>query len=515
MAENAVPIGTGLFEIVPDTSKFAGRLRSGLNSISSSMGSMSFGGMAAMGAAAVAPLVGMIDQLSRVNDEFSEMDKTATALGMGVEQLSRLEHVARMADVEFSELTIGLRFMQKNLAGAALGGKSLGDTFSRLGLNAATLANESPTDALMDIADAFSKIENPALRTQTAMAIFGKAGSKLIPLLSMTRSEMEEFAQEAEALGVVMGDEAAAKMEQYERAVKRMQDSFTGLKRAIGVEVVQQIQALAEKITSTVSSFREWASVNGPVINQISKIAIGIAEITAVLAGATGIKMLVGAFVGLVNPLTFMMAAMAWTLDVTGLIDLGIGKWMASFEIFGATTNNWMQAFVDSWVGVVNYAAGYWVDRIGEAIAFIANKFKWLIDAIGRAVAFWTAEPTPEAEMKAMADYDSEHAGKKYVANKHKGDSYRVIAAEYTAKAQATYDKAVAKMREMPEFKPGAPDTKTGGGPGLPQTVTGNQMSMAAAASYSLGMGGSVIEDTLKGIEANTAEMAARDGGID
>src|SRR5882672_7101589 len=90
--------------------------------------------------------------------------KLADRLGYTTEQLVGLQHAASLAGVNSEELTGALEKMLKNIAEAAQGGGSAGDTFRQLGLDAKTLADRTPDEAFKAIADGLLHIENPAQR---------------------------------------------------------------------------------------------------------------------------------------------------------------------------------------------------------------------------------------------------------------------------------------------------------------------------------------------------------------
>ena len=85
--------------------------------------------------------------------------------------------------------------MQKFLVEAAQGSKGAGDTLSKLGLRLSDLGRLSPDQQFELLADRISKIQDPAIRAATAMEVFGKTGTSLLPLMQDGAKGIEALKQ--------------------------------------------------------------------------------------------------------------------------------------------------------------------------------------------------------------------------------------------------------------------------------------------------------------------------------
>ena len=63
--------------------------------------------------------------------------------------------------------------------------------------------------------DDLVRITDPTLKTATAMAIFGKSGTQLLPMLSSGAKGIEELQQQARDLGLTMATEDAQAAEAF------------------------------------------------------------------------------------------------------------------------------------------------------------------------------------------------------------------------------------------------------------------------------------------------------------
>ena len=117
------------------------------------------------------------------------------------------------ADME--TLEAGLRRMQKVVVEAADGSEAARDTLQKLGIAVGDLKALTPDEQFKLIADKLSKIENPALRAALAMDIFGKSGTKLLPLMNDGAAGIEALQEKARRLGLTISTEDAQAAEEF------------------------------------------------------------------------------------------------------------------------------------------------------------------------------------------------------------------------------------------------------------------------------------------------------------
>ena len=132
-------------------------------------------------------------------------------VGMNVEFLGGLSYAAQLSEVSMDELGVGLKKFDQAITQAGQGEKKASDAFAALGINVKN-ANGTlrPTeDLLMDVANAFHGSEDGATKTAIAVALFGRSGASLIPLLNQGSSAIDKMRAKADRLGGVMSGETA------------------------------------------------------------------------------------------------------------------------------------------------------------------------------------------------------------------------------------------------------------------------------------------------------------------
>lgn len=149
--------------------------------------------MVGLGSAIAA--LGAITYVRNVINIADSMDELSKRTGIAVETLSSLSNTAAMAGSSQEELGSALVKLNKSIAEAASGSNDQALAFKNLGISVKDAeGNIRPTtDVLADIADAFSRVDDGAVKTQYQMALFGKSGANLNEFLSKGSSGIKEF----------------------------------------------------------------------------------------------------------------------------------------------------------------------------------------------------------------------------------------------------------------------------------------------------------------------------------
>jgi hypothetical protein len=105
-----------------------------------------------------------------------------------------------------------------------------------------------------DIAQKFSILKDGAEKSALAVAIFGKSGAELIPLLNEGRKGLADASAEAQRFGVVVGGDAAAAAEQFNDNVTRIQEAARGLFNQIAQGLLPIIVDLSNQFVDFVAN---------------------------------------------------------------------------------------------------------------------------------------------------------------------------------------------------------------------------------------------------------------------
>lgn len=165
------------------------------------------------GALGIAFSVGSVVNFARELGRFSnEMIDLSEQTGIGVEQLQAFRYVAVGAGTTVEKIADAVSQLGNRLTSGNAG--AIG-AVERLGLAAHELIRMSPDQAFIEIADAIRQIENPMEQSRAAMELFGKSGSKLLPLL---KSDIAALTDEAKRNGSVISEEMIRKAAELDDA---------------------------------------------------------------------------------------------------------------------------------------------------------------------------------------------------------------------------------------------------------------------------------------------------------
>jgi len=222
----------------------------------------------------------------RTLDTADKFGKLSTRLGVSTEALSQLKHVADLSGVSFETMTMGLQRMTRRVAEAAQGSGEAINALKELGVSAVAL-NKLDLDQQFEVlAEAISKVENPADRVRLAMKLFDSEGVALIQTMEGGAEGIRKMRQEADELGLTMSGKLV-------KAAERTNDNLTRLTAAMqGVFLKVMAQALPhiERITK---SMVKWAKETKNVADALAFLG------NAMKVSATGALILKEVFVTL------------------------------------------------------------------------------------------------------------------------------------------------------------------------------------------------------------------------
>lgn len=150
--------------------------------------------------------------------------KKARDIGETVNGLRTVEQGIRDFNGDVTQAAAALTTLGQKIADANNGGMTTGETFKRLGVNARSLADTKPSDALRVVADRFKNITNPAERAALAYQLFGDQAGAMLPLLIQGSEGIDRAARRMKAFGGAVSDEDAANLE----TVKILWDNLIG-----------------------------------------------------------------------------------------------------------------------------------------------------------------------------------------------------------------------------------------------------------------------------------------------
>jgi hypothetical protein len=222
-------------------SKQLGNLRSGLNMAAKAAG-IAGAAMAASGAAVFA-------MTKRVAESHDQLGKFSQRIGVSVESLSAYQHVAELSGISTQALNIGLQRMTRRISEASTGTGVAVKALEQLNINIKDIQDLAPDEQFDMIAESMQGLETQADRVRVAFSLFDTEGVGLLQTMEGGRAGLEAMKKEAEALGLVVSERAAANAALFNDSLTRMMGSLKGLQNLIAERVMPTITGLANRFT--------------------------------------------------------------------------------------------------------------------------------------------------------------------------------------------------------------------------------------------------------------------------
>ncbi|MDD4889063.1 MAG: hypothetical protein PHU85_03965 [Phycisphaerae bacterium] len=270
-----------------------------------------------LGAAATGAFLGGAKLFGTMGGDIDDMsDRT----GMGIEAIQELGYAARQNGASVEDLELGIKKMQKTIAGAGDEGKQATEALANLGLAVSDLAGLAPENQFRLMAGRIASLPDPANRTAAAIELFGRSGTKLLPMIAGGTAGLAAMAQQARNLGFVLSAEDVAAGHAFEKTLDKLWFSVKLGTARVGAQLVPMLTEFANKAIEITGVVGKWVSANQGLIVSAFKIAAGV------LAAGAGIFAL-GKIIGGVG---LAMQAFGAAISGAGVL-LGVAGTAVSF----------------------------------------------------------------------------------------------------------------------------------------------------------------------------------------
>ncbi len=330
-----------------ELSSSVGDVRSKLGGLGSALGSASslLGGLGVAGGLAGG---GILALTTEVAESGRELARLAQAAGVSTTRMQELHHAANMNGLEAEELSMQMATLNEHIVEAGSGNEDLVATFDALGVSVKDSSGKlKKSDAvLLEMADAFEKMEDGPAKSAIAIKLFGDAGLLMLPMLSKGSNEIENLGKEAHNLGLIMSDDAISASKGFSSSLAQLMSQIKSFAQSIGVALMPHIQALMGQLKIWIGENKalvtqrivEWVQSFGQalpaIIEGISGVFSAIATLCSWLAPA--IEFLGGAKVALGIMAAVLAGPLILALAIAGKAIFAFGLVLMANPIGGA-----------------------------------------------------------------------------------------------------------------------------------------------------------------------------------
>jgi hypothetical protein len=297
MAGNAT-IGALRIVLGADTAALEDGLKHAQSRLSAFGRSIAVAGAAIAGALAGAA-GGLAVAVGRTVDEMDNLGKTAQKIGIPVEELSRLKFAAELSDVSVESLSKSVIKLSRSMSDAAKDATGeAANAFAAVGVSVTDASGrmKAADVVLGELAAKFARYEDGANKTALAVALFGRAGADMIPLLNQGRAGLADLTAEAAALGLTIDGKAAKAAEDFNDNLKRLTAVKDGLIVRLTTGLVPALASLSEALVKA-SKDSDLMQTAQEAVNSTFRFFVenGIAAVGIVSQLSTEIKGIIAA----------------------------------------------------------------------------------------------------------------------------------------------------------------------------------------------------------------------------
>lgn len=205
-----------------------------------------------------------------------EMGKMAQKVGVPVEELSALRVAAELSDVSMEQLGKSLGFLSRNMIEAANGTGKAQEAFRSLGIDVRKSDGslKSSSEVLGEVAGKFETLSDGAAKTAAAMALFGRSGRELIPLLNEGREDLEKWRKVAENMGLVVLPETAAQADHFGDNLQLLGLAKQGVANIVTRALLPALIRLSDQFVESAKSGESVQAVSQKIIDVTKEVVV-------------------------------------------------------------------------------------------------------------------------------------------------------------------------------------------------------------------------------------------------
>ncbi len=219
------------------------------------------------------------------------LTELSARIGVGIVALSQYKYVAEANSISLETLSGAFQKMQISVSKSASGTGAAAEALDQLGLSTSALQKLAPDQQFEAIAEALSQVGNKGDQAKLAMALFGKAGTQLLPIMEEGRAGLLEMREEADRLGLTISEVAGKQLSEFDDAMDRIGGRMEGVKNTIAIGLLPALNDIAKALEDTNSksdSFRIVAEGLGDTMKVLTFATMAAFEAIVSVGKAMG-----------------------------------------------------------------------------------------------------------------------------------------------------------------------------------------------------------------------------------
>lgn len=281
-------------------------------------------GVSASGAAAVGMIGAMVGGLAKLTLESSENAKqiktNSQIMGMTTDKYQEWDYILGMVGASAEDMSGDLAGLAEKALDAAKGAGEGAELFEMLDIKVTKGGKQMKTQGELfdEVVTKLQRMGDETKRNAIASALLSSTGEKLVPVLDMTKQQMNALTTEAHKTGAVLNDETITQFIQLDDAMQRMSKQGDTLKNSFAIALLPIMTAVAEAVSKIPTPLLRIVIVLGGLVTVgvlIAKAMRDVAVANAILSASNVVlgttSTVAGAGLSSMIPALLIIAAIA------------------------------------------------------------------------------------------------------------------------------------------------------------------------------------------------------------
>lgn len=302
--------------------------------------------------------------------------------GIATDELQRLDYASKLVDVSVDTMTSAMTRMIKTMNDSRDGTGNAAEAYKKLHVRL-TEANGALRDSntvFYEVIDALGRVTNETERDALAMEVFGRGARELNPLIEAGSKSLKEMGDEAEKLGVIMGEEDLRKLGKFQDVMDKFESTTQALKNNLGLMLLpiltrlfEVISSIPEPVLKTLVTLASIIATITLVIKAINSLSTNFKGAKAVFSGTEGkilkVVAVVLALVVALTALALIIAVIAGKKDDLGQTMDMLGKTTSAMQGNVQNAQQSVYKTQNHASGTTNFSGGRtWVGEAGPEL---------------------------------------------------------------------------------------------------------------------------------------------------
>ncbi len=213
----------------------------------------------------------------------------SSTTGIATDELQKLQYASDFVDVSVDTMADSMTKLTQQMSKARDGSKESAEAFKKLHIritdNQGALRDSN--EVFYEAIDKLGKIKNETERDAAAMKLFGRSAKELNPLIEAGSQRLKELGDQAENLGIVMGEDDLQAAAAFSDALGEFQKAANGFKNSVGLYLLPVLTKLFEVLGNIPVPILKTIVTLASIVAAVVLAVKAIKKLTATAKGIT------------------------------------------------------------------------------------------------------------------------------------------------------------------------------------------------------------------------------------